>query len=279
MISMKNNTIVLIEPNHARDVVETPTDLLYVAAALEHAGNKVCVIDANAERLKPDDICAKISGIHCGIVGISCQNISEKDLIFELCKDIKQNSNCKLILFGDSSAKEYALFLSLCRDIDYIITGQGEHIFPKMAQFVFSGGEVVQPVGVSCVVDGIPSIPQSSPLYNVLDELVIPSYHLVNMSLYDIYNVTVMRGCAHACYACDKNVTTRGKVFKRNPRLVMHEINVLYNKYGVKPVCFVNDSFVFDDDYFKKLEREMVFDSGFLYRYPYTRKSFNGVVI
>lgn len=245
--------IMLIMPNFnwrvQTDVKkDPPMGVLYIASCLESLGYSVSVVDAHAEELTIDDVIAKIKQQQPQLVGISCNYAPLHNITTDLCGRIKsENKNIVTVVGGNHASASYRSLLKSCREIDYVVLGQGEYIFPSLIRSlnapVQDGRGVSGVNGIAYIEDGVVFRTPGAPIINKLDELPMPAYHLVDMSKYDRYNVIISRGCPFQCNYCASNVITKHHVKYRAPKYVANEIKHLFTKYGNKPIWFSDDTF------------------------------------
>ncbi len=256
---MQINKVMLIMPNFNWRVKmdfkkDPPMGLLYIASSLEHSGYKVNVVDAHAEDLSISDVIKRAHEFSPDVIGISCNYAPLHNINKDLCDEIKkERKGIITVVGGNHATAAYDLLLNESRSIDYIIMGQGEYIFPKLLQNISSGLPITNVRGIAYLSDGIITKNQPEPVISNLDELPMPSYHLVNMLLYDRYNIITSRGCPYRCNYCASNVITRGKVYYRGIRAIIHEIKYLYNRYGKKQIWFSDDTFTSNKVFADKL--------------------------
>lgn len=253
IMQKQTNKVLLISPNFNWRVKtnmkkDPPMGILYIAACLESLGYSVSVIDAHADDLTVEDVILKIKNYNPRVVGISCNYAPLHNITMDLCSKIKiENKNIVTVVGGNHAAASYEHMLKSCRDIDYVILGQGEYIFSSLLRAIDPSSKndkrISDVKGIAYTDDGVVYKTPSAPIINNLDELPLPAYHLVDMSKYDRYNVIISRGCPFECNYCASNVITKRHVKYRSPKYVVSEIKYILTKYGNKPVWFSDDTF------------------------------------
>jgi len=106
------------------------------------------------------------------------------------------------------------------------------------------------------------------PIIENLDELPIPNYDLIKLSDYEgISNLAFQeadksafmetsRGCTYKCYYCHAALSKT--VRRRSPHLVLEELEVHYNKRGIRDFVFVDDIFNVPKPIAKEILRRII---------------------
>jgi radical SAM superfamily enzyme YgiQ (UPF0313 family) len=135
-------------------------------------------------------------------------------------------------------------------EIDYVVFGEGEPIFTRLATTLDEEGpasdQLTSIKGLGWKRDGIATVnPPETELLD-LDDLPFPSRHLVDIGQYNhiigegrqFFTIQATRGCPAACTFCDIRQTT----FRcRSPESVIQEIEELV-AMGVDDLFFVDDT-------------------------------------
>jgi radical SAM superfamily enzyme YgiQ (UPF0313 family) len=245
---------------------DPPMGVLYIASSLETGGYNVDVIDAHAEELTMDAVIARVKKISPQIIGISCNYAPLHNITMELCERIKtENKDIITVVGGNHASATAPHLLGHCRDIDFIILGQGEYIFPSLIRAISSNIQGIagmrNVLGIAYMEDGNYVKTQSAPIISNLDELPLPAYHLVNMGLYERYNIVTSRGCPFQCNYCASNIITKHHVKYRKPKMVLNEIKMLVEKHGKKHFWFSDDTFTSNKLQSMEL-MDLIIDSG-----------------
>lgn len=237
--------------------IRPPLGLLYVAGALEAAGHKVLIIDAEPEMLSPDEIFRRLMLHEPDVVGVTATT-PEIDGAQLLCRMIKaKHKNIVTMVGGAHISALPRETLSACPEIDYAVVGEGElsgvHVVNNLPD-----EKIIRSVNISST-DLVPF-----PARHLLDyqwyKYAQPSEGIVQMDV-----VESIRGCPFMCTFC----SVRGvKPRARNVIKVVDEIEDSYIKFGTKFMMFfddtltVNKQHVFDlcDEIIKRgLNKKIVF--------------------
>jgi len=225
-----------------------PLGIGYIAAVLKMQGCQVRIIDPEAEGLDYSDVRETLKNFNPDIVGLS----SATPNFGQACKiaRIAREENVSTIILGGAHASSVPeLVLTKCADIDLVAIGEGEGIMSELC-----AGKSLQEIdGIAYRKDGkIQFTVPRDPISNV-DSLPLPARELVDLRLYrpNTYvdrgknSVTLItsRGCPSRCVFCASH-TTLGRRFRaHSPEYVLHEMEYLMGKYGIKHFIFNDDTF------------------------------------
>ena len=255
--------IVLISPNYAiRERFGEPSDpplgVATIAGVLEEKGYWVRVIDANAENLTADGVCSRLAKMKPDVVGISCNFSPLHHPTVKIAAMVKNKFGVPVIVGGNHSSALAEFMLEHCPDIDFVVRGEGEVILPDLLEALQKRLLLRRIKGLTFkegrhIISNV-----DAPLVSSLDELPLPAYHLLPMVRYRRYNIIASRGCPYKCSYCASDVIFRRRVRCRNPRLVVKEIEYLFQHYGEKQVWFSDDTFITNPIYTHTLLDELM---------------------
>lgn len=244
--------VVLIKPNlSAFSTVEPPLGLAYLSAAAIKNGHKVAIIDAHAEDIGVDAICARISKSAPDVVGI----YSTTPQIYEaldIARKIKESSQSIFIVFGGphpTVLPDEALSSTV---VDAVIRDEGVIIFKNLLDTLDKKRDLGEIKGLSWAKQTLSGLEiihnQSQPLVEDLDSLPFPNWDPLNFRLYrsptknshPYLPIVTTLGCPYHCIYCFQ----AGRQFRlRSPYSVVNEIEYLIRKYGIKEVEIIDDNF------------------------------------
>ena len=70
--------------------------------------------------------------------------------------------------------------------------------------------------------------------------------------------IIVTRGCIFSCNYCAGKKSTGTKLRKRSIHMIMDELTLLYNKFGIREFHFEDDNFTLDKQFAKEVCREII---------------------
>lgn len=219
-----------------------PIGLLYVASSLEQAGHSVVVRDlaAEGEHLDTSDI------RRADLVGISADTtragkaLSIARRVAALGRPVVMGGPHPQFMAGD-------IFAAGC--VDYIVRGEGELVFTNLLAALQNRDSVAAVNGL-IIKDGrhLIETPAAGPVD--VETLPFPARHLVDLRRYQasmagrpITPIVTSRGCPSACHFCSSS-SFFGRGWRcRSAASVLAELDDVYNRYGFRAVCFMDDNF------------------------------------
>lgn len=221
--------------------------LASVAGSLEAAGHQVSVLDCTAEQIAVDAFKSRLLSLGPpDFVGLTATTplFPNALSIARIAKSVYPG--CK-VLFGGVHATVCTRETLSHEFVDYVVRDEGE----LTAVELVNGAAPSTVLGLSYregakIIDN----PQR-PLVRDLDSLPLPAYHLLPMKRYrpavgayqrlPAMSIFATRGCPGRCTFCYR--TFRGKVRRRPARSIVKEIRLLQRNYGVREICFYDDTF------------------------------------
>jgi anaerobic magnesium-protoporphyrin IX monomethyl ester cyclase len=233
---------------------QIPLGIYYLAAYLRQNGYVVYVTDAEALKLTEESIIREIRQIAPNYVGISSTTVAfHRALgIATIIKEIFPNM--PVVLGGPhvTSNVEHALSFSA---FDYGVIGEGEATALELFNVLANKGLIGEIKGIAYRDNnGNVTINPKREFINDLDMLPFPAYDLIrdidiytpppsNYKTLPVVNIITSRGCPNLCTFCDRNVFGR-KYRERSAQNVFEEIKYLHEKYHIREIAFVDDTFL-----------------------------------
>lgn len=275
--------IVLINPGDRRQVyqdlgkdysaIEPPFWVAVMAAYLRNNGFDVAIIDSNAENNSPQETAEKVSRLQpllsAVIVYGSQPSASTQNMTIagRICKALKENTSSKVVIGGlhPSALPEQTLKEE---DVVFVIEGEGPYTLTSLLQKLKAGDCDYSTVpGLWYYENGTIRNNPRAPLIEDLDEVLpIAAWDLLPMQKYRAHNwhcfdnienrmpygaIYTSLGCPYSCIFCCINAPF-GKpgIRYRSPELVVKEIGVLVNDYGIKNIKIVDELFVLNEKHY-----------------------------
>ena len=228
-----------------------PVGLASIAAALRAGGHEVVIFDAALDcTISNEQWAAHIAGYGPGIVGFSTITSNFCDA-YDVCEKVKRlRTPIKTVFGGVHASWGKDSLLQKYGEIDFIIAGEGEYSFCKLASgepcssieglYFRNGGSIESgpPHTALCDMDSLPF-----PAYDLLNGF--PRRYLLPLFGYPAHpgaGIVSSRGCVYQCSYCDRSVF--GKNFRWNsPEYTVEQIAWLKKDFGVRHVNFYDDQF------------------------------------
>jgi radical SAM superfamily enzyme YgiQ (UPF0313 family) len=251
----------LVSPPYESDVKSVvgvsppPIGLAYLASVLRD-GHDVRVLDANGLGYGLDDVRRELKKFYPDVVGITSvtPSIYQAYRVAKIAKEVRED--CKVIVGGPHVTFLPDRTLKECRFIDVIVRGEGEETVRQLAEALEKGGwEKVK--GITFRKGDRIISNESRPFIKNIDEIPFPSWDLLPMDKYQFCgqryaSMLTSRGCPFNCSFCASSRLFGGFWRGRSPENVVEEIRLLHDKFGVKNIEFVDDTFTLDQ---KRAER------------------------
>lgn len=194
-----------------------------------------------------------------------------------LCKEVLPETVCVAGGHMYSAVPEHSL--RECPEIDYIGRFEGEETLRELLEVLRSGGDVSTVKGI-VYRDGARFVhTPPRPLIQHMDSLAVPAYDLVDIRKYAPFGklwpraVTVQRsrGCVDTCNFCswvvhegkpvhndDGSISTKAHYRSKSVGRMLQEIELLYERYGVRYLFWVDATWNLDNRWLKEFCTEII---------------------
>lgn len=230
--------------------------LVYIGAVLEKAGHQVFYLDCTAERISLPQTKDKLEHYqNIDFIGITATTpmINNALKIASCAKKIFPAARVVLGGVHPSVMPDEVLSDS---NVDYVVRDEGEETMSELV-----GDQAEETIlGLSFKKGGKIIHNPLRPLIQDLDTIPLPAYHLLPMNKYypavgsykrlPAMSIFATRGCPGRCTFCYR--TFRGVVRKRSAENIISEIKLLQKEYGIKEICFYDDTFTLFKEEVKK---------------------------
>ena len=264
--------ILLINPSGGYTHEYPPLGLLYIASVLRDSGHEIGFFDEGARSKKGLSLfkyAKKFNPDACG-VAVYTTNIIETFKKISFIK--KHNPKCVIFVGGPHATVLPERTLQECKDIDYLVCGEGENTTKELLDVIqmngdissvnglyFRDSETIKKTGTRDLIKNLDSIP--FPMYELLDdfEYVFDSLKVGKK----LGTLMTSRGCPYDCAFCAAKAVWRGSFRRRSPENIIGEIKLLIDKYGYDELYFMDDLFAVNKrwlDKFYTLKQEHSID-------------------
>ena len=242
-------------------VTSPPLGLAYIASVLENNGEDVKIIDSLAENCTLYDIKREIDSWGADIVGVTSTTPTFYDAL-KVAK-IAKESGAVTVLGGPHVTFTAKETLSNYSFVDYVVRGEGEFTMLELVKSIKNGEEPKSVLGLSYrAKSGVIKENRPRPPLMNLDALPMPAYHLLPMSKYTFqgYRFATMvtsRGCPFKCVFCSSSRICGKRWRGHSAERVVNEIEFLTDRYKIKFIEFLDDTFTFDKNRVKEICNEI----------------------
>lgn len=246
--------------------------LLYLAAVLRENGHEPILLDMNTyrplEHDNPDYLCKeviinKINEKSADLIGFSCLFSGHFPLAIKMAEDIRERFPDVKIVFGGIHPTIFSEeILQNCKCVDFVVIGEGETQIIALVNALEKGKiREIQKIGSFGYRDNHGKVvinPRINGYIKNLDELPLPAYDLLDLEkyFYDLSHwhnpknltfrmtmpILTSRSCPYKCSFCSMWLIMGSSIRVRSSKMVVDEIEVLYNKYGLNHFSFVDDN-------------------------------------
>jgi radical SAM superfamily enzyme YgiQ (UPF0313 family) len=228
-----------------------PLGLTYMAAVLEKNNFDVQIIDAQILRLDFNTLSETLKNLSKKpkIIGITCLTSFYKAALktAELVKEIFPD--CLVAMGGphvtispeDPLKKDF---------VDVVVRHEGEYTLLDLAKNIHNLKEIK---GISYKKDDKIIHNENREFIKNLDELPFPARHLIPRTDYrappdqqlasPTDSIMTTRGCPYSCTFCSSGLIWGHNIRSRSINNVVDEVELLVNKYKVKSIIFMDDTF------------------------------------
>ncbi len=230
-----------------------PIGLGYIAAATEKNGHKVDILDIPAEDISKRQYILKLKEFKPDVVGIYLATYRHKKGK-EYLQLTKKFSEDIFTVCGGPHSSVTAEDLAEEEFIDFVVSGEGEKIFPELLSSLDNEKSIFDVKGIVFKEDNeIISTEPPEKIRN-LDQLPKPARHLFDMEKYTLMNtlniasIVSSRGCPSDCNYCTVPAVFGTECRLRTAKNIVDEIEDVNERYGPDFFMFMDDNFDYDID-------------------------------
>ncbi len=264
--------IVLVVPNSEWFGQERwdffPYNLCLLSAVIEPE-YEVEIIDCNIDRLSIKDSVRRIFKRKPEFIGITNLAVEYSKQVHALSARLKKTMPDVSIILGGVYCTLMPKLAMADPYIDYCVLGEGEIVIKELLRSIMKN---ILPENIDGVAyrknDELIIKPQKTFIDN-LDSLPFPNYDKIDFKKYGWINrkfsftdtrddlpvakIYTSRGCPTGCNFCAVHHINGKKYRSRSVENVLHEIQMLIEKYGIKEIIFYDDNLILDRERAKKL--------------------------
>lgn len=225
-----------------------PLSLAYGAAIMEARGLRVRMIDAQAERLGPDEVARRAAG--AGRVFITSSPLDRwqcpvNDIrnVYEVIDRLKAADPGRPIFLIGAHGTSFPEKILRETPVDAVIIGEPESAIKDLAE-----GRPIGEIEGIAVRDGDRVSLRPRQTFLSLNEFPLPAFHLLPMDRYHFEFLgrhfallEVSRGCYYNCTFCYKEMYGRYRV--KTSANIIRELDDAIDRFGVRNIYFADLTF------------------------------------
>ncbi len=245
--------IVFVNPPQHTGYPQPPMGLATLAAVLEKEGFEATIVDANVERLEPEEVVPRVTNADVVCLTAMTPTIGTA---LKIAHQVKQARPDLPVLLGGAHATLLPEeTLAGTGDVDIVVRGEGENIIVNLLRHLGIKQTLDNLPGITYRRDGeIVSTPMTAENVD-LDSLPFLAYHLLPWRKYKPHPphgralpfaaIITSRGCPYHCSYCSKPVF--GTRFRaQSPQRVAEEIAYYKERFHIGELAFYDDVFTLD---------------------------------
>lgn len=240
-----------------------PLGLAYLAAVAREEGWETKIIDALNEDLSFQDLARRIHGFDPDVVGVTATTSMILDA-YEVARIAKEVNRDTFVILGGPHATFMAReVLRECPYLDLVVRGEGEETLRELLKRLRKGRSPEDVLGVTYRKNDIIKDNPPRPLIRDLDSIPIPAYDLLPMDRYVVEGirfgaVMTSRGCPYNCIFCSSSLQFGKKWRAHGVERVIEELRILTEKFGVKEIEFLDDTFTLNPKRVEKISEKII---------------------
>lgn len=241
--------IALVNPPQFSKYAQPPMGLATIAAVLEREGYQVSLLDANALKLKTEDIFPYVAD--ADVVGLTAMTPTIGSAV-SIAYHLKQaKPNLTIVLGGAHGTLLPEETLAGAPQVDVVVRGEGEQTIIDLLHTLENKQPLADVPGISYRKNG-KTVSTPARLTDVdLDSLPFLAYHLLPWQRYKPHPphgralpfaaIITSRGCPYKCSFCSKVFGTKFR--GQSPERVVEEVTYYRERFGIKELAFYDDVF------------------------------------
>ena len=224
---------------------------MYIAATLEQKNPEVevIIIDAQAERMKPNELIVTVKQENPDILGIITDGLTiGEDIV--LLKKLKENCPMLQSVIMGTIATAYPKTIIHEESIDYVIRGEPEYTFSELVRVLNSDKKLESVNGLSFKKNKKIIHNKSREQIKNLDSLPFPVRHHIDSNKYhnpfskrkNFTTILSSRGCPFQCTFCTAPAIYGNQYRFRSAENIVDEIEDVMNRYDIHDFFFRDEN-------------------------------------
>ncbi len=223
--------------------------LMYIAACVErYTDHEIEILDTQVEKMNYEEMKSEIRERNPDIVGIQAMTFTLIDVILT-ARIVKELDKSIPLILGGPHVNIYPEETILNSEIDFLVLGEGEYVFPDLINALSQRKDLSKIRGIVYKRNKEIINTGKREFITNLDAVPFPARHLVPYQKYysvlakrtPITTMMTSRGCPFKCIFCDR--PQLGKIFRyRSAESVVDEMEQCA-RIGIKEIFLYDDTF------------------------------------
>lgn len=247
--------VALINPLTPDGNIVPPLGLLIIGSMLEKKGHDIVIFDQNSN----EGIFSQIINFKPDITGITSVTsavLNGRRLASKIKNEMPHDV---FTVFGGPHPTSMPLEVISWPETDFVVSGEGEKAMSMLVEWIEHNGTSSQLGKIPNLYykkDGVAYFTFKAEFLSSeeLDSLPLPAYHLLDTDKISslirhgvfrrgkrVLPYMATRGCPHSCTFCCRNMGRQ--IRRKNPELVLEEIEYLVKTYNLDEVYLEDDNF------------------------------------
>lgn len=273
---MKKNVLLVI-PNQKWYRKECywhlhPYALAILASMLNRDKYNIRIVDANIDNLTPKEFEETLREWVPDVMGVSIL-ANEFGVTGHVAAECAKNVSGDIVtVLGGVYPTTRPKDAIDDENVDYIVVGEGEDIFPRLLEYIWEGGALPES-GIAFKADDKITVQHRAPFIAPLDQLPYPAFDLIDYHRYATESfkhvvdspralpygkMITSRGCPIGCTFCQVEEIS-GKITRfQSASRVVNEMVWLRDEFGIKAIEFLDDNFLGHKGRCREIFSEMI---------------------
>jgi radical SAM superfamily enzyme YgiQ (UPF0313 family) len=253
---LKLRVAIIAAPYPLEEFPSPPLGITYVAAAFEAAGCEVRIFDYIVSHYSREKLSAQLADFQPDAVGAGCVTMNFYDAQ-QIIRDVKScNPEIITMMGGPHVSFTAEETLQNYPEIDLIFIGEADDTIIEFAPLIKQKSKWSNIHGIAFRQDDEIVNNGKRDFIMDVDRITMPARHLLPISRYQAFGFPVSmitgRGCPHSCIFCLGRKMVGSKVRRRNPQMVLDEIEQIIN-LGFERINIADDLFASDTQRVKEI--------------------------
>lgn len=234
----------------------------YLATALLRKGHEVKILDAPKERISLSDFVSSVREFRPDVAGFKAFtfDVASTKKGLELVKEI--DASITTVVGGAHPSCDCERIFEQFPSVDWGFRGEAEIGFSMLLDHLAGDSNIQQADIPGLIWKDNGAVRCNKPHFSEdIDSFGMPSWHLMDPRNYPpapfssfgrkfpVVPIIATRGCPFPCTFCAASAVTGRRLRKRSVELIIREIELLYNDFGVREIQFVDDNITYDKDF------------------------------